>query len=289
MRHLRTPLVLAALLGAAVTTPAFADGTPITYPPACDASKVSKADVDRAHNVYLSGKQFLDESNYDKAVSYFVDAYSIDCSVHPILPIIATAFERKGDKAEAVRALEEYLRRAPAAPDREHIERRIKNLNDQIARDQTAAPAAPPPTAAPTAPPAPPPAAPAPVTPPAPAAMTEVPPPPESRSPLPWVLVGVGGAALVGGGVVWLIGHGNVSSAEEQCGNSRHNCTPEVTASGNNGRTTETIGGIVAGAGVVVAGAGVLWYVLGNSGPARTAVSPVVTPGYAGLAVSGAL
>ena len=125
MRSICKPLLVVAFLGTVVAVPALAQ--PSSYPPPCDASKVSKGDVDRAHAVYLSGKQFLDESNYDKAISYFNDAYSIDCSVHAILPIIATAYERKGDKAEAVRALEEYLRRvaerrgprARRAPDQE--------------------------------------------------------------------------------------------------------------------------------------------------------------------------
>jgi outer membrane protein assembly factor BamD (BamD/ComL family) len=133
MRSICKPLLIVAFLGTLVAVPALAQ--PSSYPPACDASKVSKGDVDRAHAVFLSGKQFLDESNYDKAISYFNDAYSIDCSVHAILPIIATAYERKGDKSEAVRALEEYLRRVPNAADREHVERRIKNLNDQLAHE----------------------------------------------------------------------------------------------------------------------------------------------------------
>src|SRR5260221_11578828 len=129
MRSTCKPLLVVALLGTLVAVPALAQ--PASYPVACEAAKVSKGDVDRAHAVYLSGKQFLDESNYDKAISYFIDAYSIDCSVHAILPIIATAYERKGDKTEAVHALDEYLRRVPSAPDREKVERRIKNLNDQ--------------------------------------------------------------------------------------------------------------------------------------------------------------
>src|SRR5580693_4075958 len=134
MRSFRSPLLVLAFAGAVVAAPALAQ-QPASYPPPCDASKVSKGDVDRAHTVFLSGKQYLDESNYDKAISYFNDAYSIDCSVHAILPIIATAYERKGDKTEAVRALEEYLRRVPNAGDREHVERRIKNLNDQLAHE----------------------------------------------------------------------------------------------------------------------------------------------------------
>src|SRR5215469_7767795 len=123
MQSIRKPLLALAFLACVVAGPALAQQTS-GYPPPCDASKVTKGDVDRAHTVFLSGKQFLEESNYDKAISYFKDAYSIDCSLHALLPIIATAYERKGDKAEAVRALEEYTKRAPNAPDHEVIERR---------------------------------------------------------------------------------------------------------------------------------------------------------------------
>src|SRR5579859_4232881 len=140
MRSFRQSLLVVSLLGMAVGVPALAQtATPSAYPPACDDSKVSKADRDRAHTVFLSGKQFLEEANYDKAISYFKDAYSIDCSVHGILPIIATAYERKGDKAEAIRALEEYVKRAPTASDREIIERRMKNLRDQLAQEHPTA------------------------------------------------------------------------------------------------------------------------------------------------------
>src|SRR5258708_32176622 len=136
MRSTCKPLLIVAFVGTVVAIPALAQQSSSDYPTPCESSKVSKGDVERAHTVFLSGKQFLEESNYDKAISYFKDAYSIDCSVHAILPIIAAAYERKGDRAEAVRALEEYLRRAPSAPDHEGIDRRIRNLKDQLARAQ---------------------------------------------------------------------------------------------------------------------------------------------------------
>ena len=138
MRSTRKPLLFLLLVGMVVAVPALAQ-SPSTYPAACDASKVSKTDVERAHTVFISGKGFLDEANYDKAISYFKDAYSIDCSVHGILPIIATAYERKGDKAEAIHALEEYLQRVPNAPDHEVIEHRIRNLKDQLAQEKPSA------------------------------------------------------------------------------------------------------------------------------------------------------
>src|SRR4030088_969856 len=146
MRSTCKPLLIVAFVGTVMAVPALAQQSSSGYPPPCDASKVSRGDVDRAHTVFLSGKQYLEESNYDKAISYFKDAYSIDCSVHAMLPIIATAYERKGDKAEAVRALEEYVKRAPNAPDHDVIERRIKTLKDQLPREQPAA-TAPAPTA----------------------------------------------------------------------------------------------------------------------------------------------
>jgi hypothetical protein len=292
MRPSRKPLTLALVLGAAIAGPALAQQAPSAYPPACEAAKVSKSDVERAHTVFLSGKQYLEESNYEKAIGYFKDAYSIDCSIHAILPIIATAYERKGDRGEAVRALEEYQKRAPAAPDHEVMERRIRNLKDQIAREQPApAPSA---TAVPSA------ATTAPV-PPASSAVASAP----SAAPIagaapqtvsasgghsiaPWVVVGIGGAAVVAGAVVYAIGSGDVSSAEASCPN--HQCAPGDTTSvskGNDGRTLETAGGVVLGVGAAAAAAGLVWHFLEPTGPTAPSAFavPVLGPGYAGISL----
>jgi hypothetical protein len=227
----RQTLTLALSLAAAIAAPAIAQQTPSSYPAACDASKVSKSDVDRAHTVYLSGKQYLEESNYDKAISYFKDAYSIDCSIHAILPIIATAYERKGDKAEAIHALEEYQKRAPGAPDHEVVERRIHNLKDQLARE------APPPTASSAAPPPPPSAAPT-ASAPVPATTSAPPPASTATAPTgssetegghtvaPWVVVGAGGALVVVGAIVYVVGSGDVTSATALDINARRATRP---------------------------------------------------------------
>jgi tetratricopeptide (TPR) repeat protein len=295
MRSIRHPLASALAIAAILVVPVLAQSSsPTAYPPPCDASKVSKSDSDRAHTVYLSGKQYLDESNYDKAISYFNDAYSIDCSVHGILPIIATAFERRGDRPEAVRALEEYVHRAPNAGDREVIERRIRNLKDQIARE------APPPPAVSSAPPPPPPVASASAAPePASAAPPPPPPPPPEHTtgsgsgPGPWVLVGAGGAALVTGIVVYAVGASAVSSAATDCGPNHNECPSNTDVSkGNGGRTTEVVGGVVGGVGLAAVAAGVIWKLVGaNPAPAsgQASVLPVFAPGYVGLNVGGAL
>jgi len=294
MRSNRNLLLVLALAGVAITVPALAEQQS-DYPAACDASKVTNADVDRAHTVFLSGKQYLEESNYDKAISYFKDAYSIDCSRHAMLPVIATAYERKGDKGEAVRALEEYVKRAPNAPDHEVIERRIRNLKDQLAREQ---PLPPPP--APAASSAPIPQQPAPVTSAEPVAPPGVPPPSppppaSSHSAAPWIVTGIGGVALVAGVALYAVGAGDVSTAEKNCPPPSHSCPPTATASqqtGNNGRGLESAGGPLIGVGAAAVLAGLLWHFLekpadNGSAPAATAtsVSPVAAPGYAGVSV----
>lgn len=291
-------LLFAAFAASVVAVPALAQQAGSSgYPAPCPASQVSKADVDRAHTVFLSGKGFLDESNYDKAISYFKDAYSIDCSVHAILPIIATAYERKGDKQSAVAALQEYLKRVPNAPDREVVERRIKNLQDQIAQEKaTAAPSATAPASATTT--APPPsatAAPSATATEQPTATAAAPPPPPpttegGHSVAPWIVVGVGGAAVVAGVVLFAVGAGDISTAEKTC--PVHNDCNDVNAqnTGNTGRTLETVGVVAGSVGVAAVAGGLLWHFVespGSSSTTGTTVTPVVAPGYAGVGLGG--
>jgi hypothetical protein len=287
-------LLVAAFLGTVIAVPALAQTS--SYPPACDASKVSKGDVDRAHAVFLSGKQFLDESNYDKAISYFNDAYSIDCSRHAILPIIATTYERKGDKAEAVRALEEYLRRVPNAADREQVERRIKNLNDQLAHEAPPPPAASSSSAPTSSSQSPTPPSPEPTA--APTSPSEGVSPPEEAShkgsAAPWIVAGIGGAALIGGVVMYVVGSGDISSALSTCP-TRMACAPEVASQGNTGRSLKTAGAIVGGVGLGAVAAGLIWHFVERPGspsaPAAGArfIRPELSPGYAGITVGSSL
>jgi hypothetical protein len=306
-------LFFAAFAVSVVAVPALAQQAGSSgYPAPCPASQVSKSDVDRAHTVFLSGKGFLDESNYDKAISYFKDAYSIDCSVHAILPIIATAYERKGDKAEAVNALQEYLKRAPNAPDREIVERRIANLKAQIAASQpassssgsapgaqsggaaptttaTSATGAPGATAAPTASAEPSTTATA-TVPTATSGASET--PRRGHSVAPWIVVGVGGAAAITGGILYGIGSGDVSTAEKTCLDHTKCNDANARNTGNSGRSLETAGVVVGGVGLAAVVGGLVWHFAEptSSGAPTTGtrLTPVVAPGYAGVAAGGA-
>jgi hypothetical protein len=294
MRSSRKLLLVLGLFGVGFVVPALAQQpSASSYPPACEESRVTKADRERAHTVFLSGKQFLEEANYDKAISYFKDAYTIDCSVHGILPAIASAYERKGDRREAVRALEEYQKRAPNASDHEVIERRIKNLKDQIAQEQpTATASAAAPSFAPSPSAAPPASASAEAANASAAAPANPPPPPEAagHSAAAWVLVGIGAAAIVGGGVLFGVGAGDISSAESACP-GRVNCKQSVADQGNTGRTLEPIGFAVGGVGVAAVVAGLVWHFTespsfsGALSGTRVRVHPVVTPAYAGMSL----
>jgi tetratricopeptide (TPR) repeat protein len=280
---------LLALLVTAAAVPALAQTGAPPYPAACEASKVSKTDSERAHQVFLSGKQFLDESNYDKAIQYFRDAYALDCSVHEILPIIATAYERKGDRAEAIRALEEYLKRSPNAPDKERVERRIKNLKDQLPATATTTA---PPTASTTAPTATTTttATPTATTTAPPTTTATTPPPSGGRSAVPLIVAGIGGAALATGVVLLIIGNGKVSDAESRCDPDTpggRNCrNVEAVADGNSGRSLMTVGGVVGGVGLAAVIGGLVWYFVQ---PANRVgwLTPQFGPGYAGLSGSG--
>jgi len=300
MRFLRNSLLGLASVGVLVTVPVLAQQAAGDYPAACEEAKVSRGDHERAHTVFLSGKEFLEESNYDKAISYFKDAYSIDCSVHAMLPIIATAYERKGDMAEAIRALGEYLVRAPGASDREVIEHRIRNLRDRLAHEQPPEPgptvvattgptssAAPTPAPLPVASPS---ASPPPIAPfPSPAEPTQS----SGASPAPWIVASLGAAAVIGGVVTLVVGSGEVSNAEAACGASR-TCPNTAAgnanaAKGNDGRSLETVGGVMGGVGLALVAGGLIWhFTQGPTTPTAATFTPIVAPGYAGVGIGGA-
>ncbi len=283
--------MFAVFAGTALATSASGQEPAAEYPPPCDASTVTKGDIDRAHTVFLSGKDFLEEANYDKAISYFKDAYAIDCSIHAILPIIATAYERKGDKAAAIRALQEYVKRAPTASDHDTIERRIRNLGDQVSHE-----AAPAPSASPVAPP---PASAAPSSAPAPSASPSAAPASSAAAPLapgqephhgpgaaPWILVGVGGAAVVAGIVLYAVGIPDVNAAVDACPTRSH-CTAASADQGNRGRGLELAGGVVGGLGIAAVGGGLLWHFLAHSKDSSPAPTVSLSPGAASVSFAG--
>ena len=269
-----------------------ASASPSKYP-AC-AGTPSKSDSEAAHGAYLAGKGPFDEADYATAINYFKDAYRRDCTKYELLNIIARAYELKGDRAEAVAAAETYVQRAPADdPANESIQRRIVNLKAQIAA-QPPQPAEPEPTASASAPA-----------------------PPDASEPrgdegaggerghtvYPWILTGVGGAALVTGIVLAAVGEGQRSRSIQNaraadcervggsidCSKNPNAPIGEFQAENDAGTTKLNVGiGLMVGGAAVAAG-GLIWHFLEPTG-SRTAKwlpTPQLGSGYAGLSMSG--
>ena len=119
-------------LGAAIALSAslaFATDPVVPSYPEC-THKASAADTEGAKGAHKAASQFYDRGDYDKAIRYWTDAYAFDCTAHGVLINIANAYEKQGDKASAVVALETFLRRSGADPT---IEEKVRNLKQSLA------------------------------------------------------------------------------------------------------------------------------------------------------------
>lgn len=304
MTGFRPPSALRAslLLGAAIAClaePAAAQGPAATPAPGGAGAAAqfpectrtpTDADVEGAKGAHKAATQFFERGDYERALAYWRDAYGFDCSRPPLLLNIASAYEKKGDKAAAVAVLELFLTRAKDSPDAPVVQEKITNLRNAMDAERAAATPQPSPTT-PVTEPAPPP----------PAGETERP-----YGIAPWVVVGAGAGIALIGVVPLVIGSGKVSDAEEACDAQRTGCTAEVAEDGNTGRSLSLVGQIMIPVGLVTAAGGLVWQLafngeqpvasgagLGASGggapPARGAtLVPAIGPGFQGAVVTGA-
>jgi hypothetical protein len=98
----------------------------------------------------------------------------------------------------------------------------------------------------------------------------------------------VGGAAVVGGVILLIVGAGEISSAEKGCPTHK-NCSSQAdVAKGSDGRTLEIAGEVVGAVGLAAAAGGLVWHFMQAQGSAKVVASPIVAPGYAGVGVTGA-
>ena len=279
-------LVMLGLLGAvSVTVPALAQQSGASsqpYAAACSAAGVSSAKSEEAHAFYNAGRALYDEGNYDGAIAQFREAYRRDCSKHDLLIIISRSYELKGDKPEAVKALELYLERVKDGPDAATHRTKIENLKKQIAAQPP-----PPPTVAPTA--------------------TVEKPPAEIREHTlaPWLVVGLGGAGVVTG-IIFLVA---APALPGNCNGDSMTCQRKINPDGStesnadysndqnnagNHKSFQTLGTIFLVSGAAVAVGGLVWHFLEPTGPVTSTglikkpiVTPSVGPGYAAMSLGG--
>jgi len=263
MRKLTVALGL--LASCAIARPALAEPSSSHYA-RCDKT-VSSNESELAHQKYIAGKQDYDEGNYVSAVRRFRDAYTLDCTKHELLIIISAAYEREGDKREALNALETYVERAPSAPDVATYRAKIENVKKQIAA-----------------------ARPAPIHSSSSAARV-----PAEHSIYPWFLVGAG-AVTLGVGITMVA---TTPSLPGGCDETTKQCVRRQDESAGDfenrrvaaGRSVaQPIWGTVATAsGVALVAGGLLWHFLEprQKKPTKAKLTPTVAPGVAGLALGG--
>ena len=262
-------------LGAAVALSvslAFATDPVVPSYPEC-THKASPADTEGAKGAHKAASQFYDRGDYDKAIRYWTDAYAFDCTAHGVLINIANAYEKQGEKASAVIALETFLKRAGNEPT---IEEKVRNLKQMMAPPVVTA------TASASASAAPPVASAVPVAPPA-----------KPYGYTPFIVAGGGGALAIIGGVLLGVGSSAIADVQKSCGGRACN-SPDDVAKGNTGRIEQGIGATGLVLGLAAVGGGLAWEFLFNkpraAAPAKVGVHvlPLAGPREAGLSVSGA-
>jgi hypothetical protein len=291
---------LFALLGLALAVPAFAQnglvkpGEPI--PAACTAKDVTADRNQRASDLYKTGKLASENLEREKAILYYTDAYRADCTGHRVLLRIAEQWELIGNKAESLRYTEAYLDRAsPTDGERDAANVRRDRLKRELAAAPPASSTAAPPATAPTVAPTAAPTVTATATATAAPTTTDTGAPPRGHTAPPWIVAGVGGGALIAGGVLLGIGSGKVSTADKNCDPKTpggRDCTnASAVSSGNSGRTLETVGVITGAVGLAAIAGGLIWHFAESTGPSQpstgTHLTPAVAPGYAGLSLGG--
>jgi len=264
---------------------AHAEDEPKAYP---ECTKTpTDSETAAAKGAYQAGNASFDEADYPRAITYWEDAYRRDCTANLLLKNLARAYELYGQKRQAVVALETFLVREPASPDKEQIQRRIEVLKKQIASEKVVP--GPSPNAS------------------APAPLAAKEPPPEAqpsaevhsgkRSAVPLIVAGAGGVVMAVGLAIYIPARKDVNDSEDKCPNRVCPVGPkqaENLKAGEDARKKATTGGVVMGVGAAAIAGGLIWYF---AQPKKTAtvgsllrpdVKPALSPGFAGLALSGA-
>jgi tetratricopeptide (TPR) repeat protein len=77
------------------------------------------------------GLFYLHKGNVDAAIDRFKDAIQVRPNFAKPRLLLAEAYEKKGDKGEALKYYKEYLQVFPAAPDSKNVRKRIEKLSGQ--------------------------------------------------------------------------------------------------------------------------------------------------------------
>ena len=288
---MRKHLCLWLVGSAVVLAPALAhaEDEPKAYPECTKAPTDSETAA--AKGAYQAGNASFDEADYPRAITYWEDAYRRDCTANLLLKNLARAYELYGQKRQAVVSLETFLVREPSSSDKEQIQRRIEVLKKQIAAEKATPAVGPVTPVTPVTTPS--------TTPPQPVTGTSAGDSGGHRPIAPLIVAGAGGVITIVGAVVFAKAAKDVSDFEDKCPD--HMCgvgadKTKLANDANAARNRKIIGGVTMGVGVAALAGGLVWYFVSSpTGGTQSAgtlskprLTPEVTPGFAGLALSGA-
>lgn len=253
------------------------DGEP-QYPECND----QLADTTAAKGAFQAGTAAFNEADYERAITYWEDAYRRDCQAHALLKNLARAYELNGMYAKAIVALRTFMEREPLTEERESLERRITNLETKLQEQQAGTT----------------PVDPAESTVPRDEATTmdsaeqAIEPPATasgSKSVVPLAVAGAGGAIALLGGVLWIGATADEQAAADQCGvpETRMNCPPDAVTDGRDAQDRAVLWGWVAGGGAAIGIGGLIWYLTQPDDANSARFSPAVAPGFAGVSYAG--
>ncbi len=100
-------------------------------PPAPPAASAGSYDPVTAEEDVEVGIFYMHKGDIDAAISRFQDAIKMRSNFAKPRLLAAEAYEKKGDKAGAVKYYKEYLQVYPKAPDAKKIQNRIEKLSGQ--------------------------------------------------------------------------------------------------------------------------------------------------------------
>ena len=80
------------------------------------------------------GNYYMKKGNYDAAIERFQEAARLKPNFARPYRLLGEAYEKKGDKAEAVKAYRKYLEILPAAEDAGKVHKRVEKLSRELER-----------------------------------------------------------------------------------------------------------------------------------------------------------
>ena len=216
--------------------------------------KPKDADTAAAKSAHKVGEEFFERGEYARAIQLWKDAYNFDCSRPAILLNIGNAQEKSGDRLTAVDTYDAYLQRVPSDNVTADKVKVLKaSLSAQTTTTATTTTATTTSTdsgtnSKPTTP-------------------DEAPSGPRPYGSTPIVVAATGGALVLTGGLLTMVGRSKVSSASDACPN--RTCTDATAADdGNTGRKLVNAGVPMTVLGAVALGGGLVWQLTAN-GPAK--------------------